>query len=254
MLPMHDAKADQLLLAALRQARSHPGDHRLFRAGKLPGLFPSRTGPAAEAATAALQQGLLELVRNETKGKTTTEWVRLTAQGVDYLHQHDSPLAVLRELRQSMMLAESGLPAWLDGLAEQWRRTHEQLTEQVRSYATQLASLRQRVDEALRRLEASRPTLSAELAEVVPWGVAALTHLDRRREVGLTDACPLPELFAALRPSVPDLSTAEFQDGLRRLRDAGSLQLLPFAGPLDQLPDPVHALPEGGQILYYARR
>lgn len=251
---MHDAKADEHLLEALRCARSQDGEHRLYRAGKLPGLFASRVGAAGEAAIVALRQGLLEIVRTDTKGKTTTEWVRLTAAGVDYLHQHDSPFAVLRELHQSLTLAESGLPRWLDDLTAQLRRTHEQLTEQVRNYAVQLAQLRQRVEESLRRVEASRPTLSAELAAVVPWGVVALTHLDHRREVGLPGDCPLPDLFAAVRPSVPDLSTADFQDGLRRLRDAGSLQLLPFAGPLNELPDPVHALPEGGQILYYARR
>src|SRR5438309_354876 len=82
-----------------RSARE-PGEQRLFRSGKLPGLFPGRGGPSAEAATRALHEGLLEVVRTEAKGKTSTEWVRLTPRGVDFLHDHESPARVLEELRQ----------------------------------------------------------------------------------------------------------------------------------------------------------
>ena len=62
----------------LKQCLADPAEQRLFKSGKLDGLFASRTGTNAEAASRALADGLLEVVRTETKGKTTTEWVRLT--------------------------------------------------------------------------------------------------------------------------------------------------------------------------------
>ena len=43
-VPLSDAKRLDLILDALKAALAAPGDHRLFRSGKLPGLFPSRTG------------------------------------------------------------------------------------------------------------------------------------------------------------------------------------------------------------------
>src|SRR5262245_64832138 len=91
---VHDA-----LIEALRQALAAPGELRLYRAGKLPGLFAGRGGAAGEAAARAVRDGLLEVVRTEVKGKTAIDWVRVTPRGVDYLHEHESPVEVLRELR-----------------------------------------------------------------------------------------------------------------------------------------------------------
>src|SRR6266480_3622140 len=79
-------KVEFALLQALKQALAEPGEQRLFRSGKLPGLFPSRTGANAMAASGAVSEGLLEVVRTEEKGKLTVEWVRLTPAGVSFLH------------------------------------------------------------------------------------------------------------------------------------------------------------------------
>src|ERR1700757_655235 len=92
-------KVTDALLDALKSALAQPGEQRLFRSGKLTGLFPSRVGANAEAALQALRDGLLESVRTETKGKTAIEWVRLTPRGVNFVHDHESPILVLRELR-----------------------------------------------------------------------------------------------------------------------------------------------------------
>jgi len=45
-------RVTQTLLDALRLALSEPGDRRLYRVGKLDGLFPGRGGVGAEAAPA----------------------------------------------------------------------------------------------------------------------------------------------------------------------------------------------------------
>src|SRR4051794_35335439 len=83
-------KVTQTLIDALKEALAEPGEQRLFRTGKLEGLFAGRTGTNAEAAERALREGLLEVVRTETKGKTATEWVRLTPRAMEFLHHHES--------------------------------------------------------------------------------------------------------------------------------------------------------------------
>src|SRR5215213_7057815 len=70
-----DPRRTELLLEALKVALATPGEHRLFRSGRLAGLFPARTGIASEVALQALRDGLLETVRTEAKGKFVTEWV-----------------------------------------------------------------------------------------------------------------------------------------------------------------------------------
>jgi hypothetical protein len=63
--PADAEKRTELTLDALKRGIAEPGEHRLFRSGKLAGLFPSRAGVSAEAALAALTDGLLETVRTE---------------------------------------------------------------------------------------------------------------------------------------------------------------------------------------------
>src|SRR5438552_4562745 len=104
------------LIEALKLALAEPGEQRLYRSGKLAGLFATRTGANAEAADRALRDGLLEIVRTEPKGKLTVEWVRPTPAGVSFLHAHESPRAVLEELHEALQSAQAGLPAWLEGM------------------------------------------------------------------------------------------------------------------------------------------
>src|SRR6185312_14084686 len=90
------------------------GEHRLFRFGRLAGLFPSRAGLSAEAAGQALRMGLLETVRSETRGKLVVEWVQATSRAVAYVHEHDSPKSVLRELKELLQAGRDGVPQWMN--------------------------------------------------------------------------------------------------------------------------------------------
>ena len=51
-------KLTLVLIDALKQAVTQPGEQRLFRSGKFPGVFPGRAGLNAEAAAQALRDGL----------------------------------------------------------------------------------------------------------------------------------------------------------------------------------------------------
>src|SRR5579872_663098 len=69
-------KVTETLLEALKRGLARPGEHRLYKSGKLDGLFPGRAGAGGEAAARALREGLIETARTETKGKTVIDWVR----------------------------------------------------------------------------------------------------------------------------------------------------------------------------------
>lgn len=241
-------KTREALLSALKEALTDTGEHRLFRSGKLAGLFPGKSGTNADAAAQALRDGLLEMVRTETKGKTAVEWVRLTPRGVNYLHEEESPLQVLRELREVLRASRDGVPTWLAQVRQDLLAAGERVAEDVRRYMQRLDALAIRVDEALKRAEA--PTVSDGLATSVPWAAEALAYLDRRQ----AESCPLPELFGAVRERHTDLSLLAFQEGLRLLNDRRVLRLVPFEAPAGEMPEPEHALLDGTTVYYFAAR
>jgi hypothetical protein len=239
-IPLHEReKRSEFLLDALKTAVATGGEVRLFRAGKLNGLFPARTGSAGEAATTAIRDGLLSLVRTESKGKQVVEWVHVTPTGVTYLHDHDSPKAVLRELKQTLDAARGGLPEWMDAARQEVATLSERFERRAAEMLARLDSLANRVEETLRRAEAAGPTVSQALAEVVPWALAALAYLDSRKAAGATEPCPFPELYRAVRAE----SLAEFHDGLRRLYEAGAVRLEPA-----ELSEPEFAAVIGGRL------
>jgi hypothetical protein len=243
-----------MLLDALKTALASPAGERLFRAGKLTGLFPGRVGVSAEAATAALRDGLLEITRTETKGKAVIEWAKLTPRGVEFLHQHESPVRALHELREVLRTTQAGLPEWVVALRQTLAALDERVIEDSRKFAAKLDALSQRVEEALRRLETKGPNLPPAVTATAPWATDALTYLDHRRLTGANGHCPLPELFAALAAHHPELSVGTFHDGLRQLQRERLLRLAPFDGSPSNLPQPEYAILDGATLLYYATR
>jgi hypothetical protein len=249
--PKELEKRDAALLDGLRAALA--GDeHRLYRSGKLDGLFASKSGLIGEAAALAIREGLLEYARTEIRGRFEFEWVRLTAKGVEYLYEHDSPRAVLGEMRDMLSAARSGIPVWQDEMLQSLERLASDITAEMARYLAKLDALTKRVDQALRRVEVS-PDLSTSLQAVVSWGVDAVTHLDRRAEGGATGECPLPELFGAVRTRHAGLTVRDFHDGLRRLADNGAVRLTPWNGP-GAIPQPEYALMAEGRLLYHVGR
>jgi hypothetical protein len=246
-------RVTEALLQALRRALAEGGEHRLYRAGKLDGLFAGRGGAAGAAAARALAEGLLEVVRKEERGKAVVEWARATPAGVELLHRSESPLCALRELREALRGSQEALPLWLEQMRAGLRALDERLAADAERWSRRLGALEQRVAAALTRLEQERPAVPAEVAETHPWSADAVGYLDRRKQGGATGDCPLPELFAALAPRHAGLSVGAFHDGLRRLHDRRVLRLRPAEGA-EALSRPELALFDGGAVLYYAAR
>lgn len=251
---MADNLAD-VLTTGLRQALSEGGPVRLYRAGKLSGLFTSRAGTPGDAAAQALRNGLLEPVRTEVKGKTTIEWVRITPDGVEYLAAHDSPSRPLTELRELLATCRNGTPPWLADARKQMADLSDRFEVQARQWQDRLDALTKRVEEALAKIE--RATLELpDGSDVLPWAREALGYLDRRRRSGGTGPCPLPELFSVLSAVEPDLSVTSYHDGLRLLRRRGWVRLFPAGEAAEPLPEPEYALVDGdgSDVFYFVDR
>jgi hypothetical protein len=247
---MTNNKQTQALVDAIKQALATPGEQRLFRSGKLPGILPGRAGVNAELAAQALRDGLLEITRTLTKGKTTTEWVRVTPRGMEFVHQHESPVQALHDLRTVLQMTQDGIPVWMGELKKELQTLGDRLTAEAQKITHQIDALSLRVVEALQRAEAGARLAPVDVAAVVPWGPRALEYLDKRQASGLVNHCTLPELFAALREQQGELTITDFHGGLRRLHDRGVLRLLAADSP-DELREPEYALLDGSTTFYH---
>ncbi len=246
-------KLKQILIDALKQAAAESGEQRLFKSGKLSGLFPSRAGLNAAAAEQALRDGLLERTQTENKGKTNIEWARITPKGVEFLHDNESPVRAMEELRAALQMTQEGVPVWVAEIRGQLQTLGTRLAEEVQNLTRRLDVLSQRVLESLKRAGAAVPQVPDDAAALVPWGPEALGYLDRRRAGGVLNSCPLPELFAAVREKHPDLVVKDFHEGLRKLHTRGLLRLIKFDGD-GELPEPEYALLDGPNVYYSAAR
>lgn len=239
----------ELLLDALKIALATPGEHRLFRAGKLAGLFPARSGLSAEASLLALQDGYLETVRTEAKGKLVTEWVRATPKAVGFVHEHDSTRSILRELKDVLNATQTGVPAFLADARAELAALSANFEARAATMLSRLDDLAKRCEAALRRAELNTSAVAEPVARVVPWATAALEYLDQRTSTGLAADCPLPELFHALRDRFPDLTLPAFHDGVKRLHDLRALRLKP-----GEMLEPEYAVVVDGRLMSTATR
>src|SRR5262249_38889148 len=176
-------------------------------------------------------------------------WAKVTPQGVNFLHDHESPLRALRDLRALLTVNGERLPLWLADVQAQLQRLGKQLIDEGQRWSARLDARGGQGGAAIRRADA----VSTETDATVPWATSALAYLERRRAGGAADECPLPELFAALLAQSADLSITDFHAGMRRLHDRKRLHLLPFAGSTSEIPEPEYALPDGALVWYYAR-
>jgi hypothetical protein len=235
-----------MLLEALKTAALSGGELRLYRRGKLPGLFPHRTRLHAEIAGEALQAGFLEVARVEAVGKTAVEWVRVTPKGLDYLLQSESPARALDELRAVLAFNQQNMPAWLADM-------HRRLDELAQRFAAEIEQVRQRLDQVAERAIEAMDRIAPAAAAPVPWAQEALAVLERRRQVGLGKRCALADLYAALKERQHDLTIREFHQGLKRLHERQLVELRADV-PNGDAPGPEYALLDGPAVYYYVEQ
>jgi hypothetical protein len=238
-----------LLLEALRHGAGQNEGIRLYRSGKLPGLFAGRTREHAAVADQAVRDGLLEIVRVETRGKTTIEWVCVTPKGIEHLLQHDSPVRALEDLRETLDAHRQGVPVWVAEIRQELDNLQRRLANEVEAISQRLDRLAERALDAIQRLEQSH----GPAVDSVPWGTQALAYLEERKTAGLGATCPLAELFGAMQQRQVELSLRDFHLGLRRLHDRDVLQLLPDTGQ-GPPPAPEYGLLDGNAVYHHVTR
>jgi hypothetical protein len=248
--PIVAERRTELLLDGLKAAIASASEHRLFRFGRLAGLFPSRAGLSAEAAGMALRMGLVETVRSEIRGKLVVEWVQATAKAVAYVHENDSPKSVLRELKAALQATRDGVPVWMKEAQAELADLSYRFNAKATALLKRLDEVSERVDSALRRAEVQGPAVAEPIRRMAPWAVDALEYLDQRTAGGAAGDCPLPELFHAVRLKFPELQLPAFQDGIRRLHDVRALRLAPST----LMVEPEYAIVADGQLMYAAGR
>lgn len=245
-------KQSELILDALKAAVSEPGEHRLFRWGKLGGLFPSRLGVSAAAARYALREGLLEHVRTEMRGRLVVEWVRATAAAMRHLDEHDSPKAVLRELREMIGATRAGVPVWMEQARDEAAQLALRFEHFSRELLRRLDSLNDRVDAAIRRAEAAVPKVGEAMLRRVPWAKAILEQFERREANGHESRISLGELFLVAKAFDPSMTLLDYHEGIRTLTNGGLLRLAPAGA--SEIREPEFAIEIGGQMMWWVER
>lgn len=246
-------KVTTALMEGLKKALATPGEQRLFRSGKLPGIFPSRRGANAQAAQRALDEGMLEVVRIELRGRQQRKWVRPTARAIEFVHAHDTPTAAIQELQHILQTTQLSLPVWIADFQKRLADLSQQVVGHIEKIGARLDALCTRVEQSLLRAEAERASLPSDVEDLVPWAAAILEYLDRRLEAGIIEPCPLSELFTVAREKEPSLGVGAFHTGIRRLFDRGLLRLVAHREG-DPIPTPEFALLDGLTTYYCATR
>ncbi len=177
--------------------------------------------------------------------------MRVTPKAVEFVHEHESPLRALQDLRDELRATKDGVPAWHDEMRRTLAGLADRLAEDSARMRQRIEALSERVDEALRRLELIGPHLPEAVTQTVPWAEEALTYLERRRNGGAPTPCPFPELFGVLAGRQAGFSIGGFHDGLRRLHERRLLHLLPPTAAPEAMAQPEYALFDGGNVFYY---
>jgi chromosome segregation ATPase len=161
---------DNITLGALREALRQDGEVRLVSLGKkVKGLYPKRTGPYAQSIKACVDgdSPLLDVTREETKGKTRHVFVRISERGMEVLLNH-LPLEEFGTVRNE------AAPALQAKLEEKCRNVIRQRLDQLETQRMQVVRAQKQTATAalelaksyLDQMEADRRRLDQEVDEI----------------------------------------------------------------------------------------
>ena len=246
-------KSTRLIRDALSRAAAEPDGLALLASKSDPGLFPP-TAFARAAAERCKEEGYLNIIRTEAKGKVARDICVLTDKGRHFLVRQSNPREVLEDFVRVLESRSADVDALRDSVAKMQQS---------------LQSIQSAVELLLPRLaESHGPTSngvhmngSATLLAPPPPSVSMATDslidevksklAEWHTDAGASEDCPLPELYRQLE-TAGTTSIGQFHDGLRQLHDDRMIYLHPWTGPLYSLPEPAFALMVGHEIAYYA--
>jgi len=233
-------RSTQMLLDGLSRAVADPAGVPLFGGKSVPGLFAAGASGRA-VAQRCKDEGLLRVVRTETKGKASLDVCTITEKGLAYLLSQVSPKQVLEDFIRTLDAKQSQAGELL------------MIARHMQAAIDALKLTAERVLEQLHQ-PAAPPSANGSANGSEAWPGAVLSYLGQREEAAAAEDCPVPELFRHAQLTAHGLTIGHFHDGLRRLVDAGQIYLHPWTGPLYALPEPPYALLVGHEIAYYASK
>lgn len=226
-----------LILGALQRAAVEPAGLALVASRSAPGLFRA-SAAGKQAAQRCKDDGLLQVVRTEPKGKTPLEICALTDRGLKHLLDQTSPRPVLESLLQAIDRCEVKLRDLVSGTAQQ----HQQL-ESLRALAGKLLEHMPKGEAATHPWQTNGQRKPEEIV------LDCLRAWHGSRQLG---DCPLPDLYRRAAEETGKLTIGQYHDALRTLHDRQAVYLHPWTGPLYEMPEPAMALLTGHEIAYYA--
>lgn len=227
-----------LILEALTRAAAAPEGLPLLGSKAAPGLF-AKSAVGKNAAGLCQEQGLVQILRSETRGKVTHQVCAITEKGLAHLLSQTNPRQALEAFVSALEARQEQVDALLAG---------------ARASQTHLEALRRHAEKVLQQMQECPQTLSAQRngKHESDCGDSIRAQLRRWHEAHALEDCALPELFRSLKAAQASLSIGQFHDVLRRLHDQRQVYLHPWTGPLHELPEPALAMMVGHEIAYYA--
>ncbi|MGF1583127.1 MAG: hypothetical protein ACFCD0_27720 [Gemmataceae bacterium] len=237
-------KSTQFIIDGLSRAVLDPDGVLLHANKNAEGLFPTNA-VGKQAAQRCLDEGYLQVVSQEAKGRGVHQLCAITEKGLAYLLAEANPKHVLEDFVRVLEAREA--------------QVHELLSV-AQHTRNSIESLRNVAERVLKAIETGPSTSGLNGSAGVltnghaarPWQETVLETLAQWNPHGTAGDCPLPVLYREVKPLQPDLSIGQFHDGLRRLHQDEKIYLLPWTGPLYDLAEPAFALLIGHEVLYYA--
>lgn len=229
-------KSQQLIIEALQRAVSAGNGIPLFASRTVPGLFAA-TAPARRAAQLCKEQGYLQVIRTENKGKSSCEVCAISEQGLAYLLAEQSPKLILESLVQALQQQA----ARVDDIAAALHGNQETL-EALKTVA----------ERVLQQFRTPPPAPASNNGNgKASCAADVIDRLQHWQAAGALGDCPLPNLFRHVADKHPLTSIGQFHDVLRRLYEEQKIYLHPWTGPMYEIPDPKLALMVGHEIAWY---
>src|SRR5262245_27893559 len=172
-------KTSQLIMDALGRALADPGGLPLFAGKNSPGLFP--TGAAAKrAAQHCKDQGFLQILRTETRGKSSQEVCILSECGLAFLLDQLQPKSVLEKLVAGLEARKSQL---------------DQVVDAARQTQTTLDRFRTLAEAVLEEVRESGIPNQTQAPPVESLAAGTLAILRQWQGAGNLEDCSVPELY-----------------------------------------------------------
>jgi DNA-binding PadR family transcriptional regulator len=236
-------KSTELILAALSRAIADPHGLSLHGRKASSGMFAATSGGRL-AAQRAKDEGYLQVLRTQPRGKAIDEICAITEKGVAYLLSQVNPKQVLEDFIRSLESKQHQTGELLTA-AHQMNKAIESLKETAERV---LAQVQAKSVSATHSAPNGKQAVNGDLSGMPNL----LPLLARWNESLASEDCPLPELYRQLCEKHPGSTIGQFHDELRKLHEQTQIYLHPWTGPLYAIPEPSYALLIGHEIAYYA--